>query len=95
MSFMAKVRGCCRWSHKALLAPLLYIHETVPHAPVESSFKGVSLDEAWQDLANLTQHYHPFNTRANDEVRDWLLLRTQQILDASGIGWSTEQTYAS
>ena len=76
----------------ALLSPLIYIHENVPKAPSESGLPhGLSLSEAWKDLANLTQEYHPFNSHANDDVRNWLLLRLQEILDRNGASWSTEQ----
>jgi hypothetical protein len=79
----------------ALLSPLIYIHENVPKAPQESALpKGLSLSEAWQDLANLTQEHHPFNSAANDAVRDWLLLRLQGILDGNGASWRTERDCA-
>jgi len=80
----------------ALLTPLIYIHETVPRAPAESGLpSGLSLSEAWTDLANLTRTFHPYNSHANDVVRDWLLLRTQQILDQNGVSWTTEQQYTT
>jgi len=76
----------------ALLCPLIYIHENVPKAPQDSALPlGLSLSEAWQDLANLTQEYHPFNSHANDAVRDWLLLRLQRILDENSASWSTDR----
>ncbi len=72
----------------ALLIPIIVINETVPPAPTD--FPGVNLTEAWLDLSTLTQAYHPYNSRYNEEVRDWLLLRTQQILDSNGAPWATE-----
>ncbi len=78
----------------ALLVPLVYIHETVPPAPDDDSPRlpsGVSLSEAWLDLANVSQAFHPANSRANDAVRNWLLLRTQEILDQNGVSWATRQ----
>ncbi len=79
----------------ALLIPLVYIHETVPRAPRDSGLPtGLSLSDAWADLANLTQTYHPINSHANDVVRDWLLLRIQQILDQNGASWEAEGPYA-
>ncbi len=82
------------WStvlYLALLVPLIYIHETVPRAPADSVLPaGLSLAEAWADLANITRAYHPLNSRANDAVRDGLLLRIQQILDRNGVSWKTE-----
>jgi hypothetical protein len=74
----------------ALLSPLIYIHENVPPAPADLNLPhGLNLSEAWEDMASLTREMHPYNTRANDEVRDWLLLRIQQILDTNGAKWST------
>ncbi len=73
----------------ALLIPIIIINETVPSAP--SEYHGVNLTAAWLDLATLTKHYHPYNSRYNDEVHSWLLLRTQQILDSNGVSWTTEQ----
>jgi hypothetical protein len=74
----------------AVLIPLIVINETVPPAPSESPFAGVNLTEAWLDLTTLTQAYHPYNSRANDRVRDWLLLRIQEILDQNGASWNTD-----
>ncbi len=75
----------------ALLAPLIYIHESVPHAPDDADLPpGLSLGEAWEDLANITRAYHPYNVHANDDVRNWILLRTQQILDQNRVSWTTE-----
>ncbi|KAH8652146.1 hypothetical protein BX600DRAFT_386977 [Xylariales sp. PMI_506] len=66
----------------ALLIPLVIIHETVPPAP--KSYPGVDLAEAWADLDTLTRAYHPYNSRANDVVRQWLLERVHQIALESG-----------
>jgi len=76
----------------ALLSSLIYIHENVPRAPQDSALPpGLSLSEAWHDLANLTREYHPFNSRSNDAVRVWLLVRLQQILDQNSASWTTER----
>ncbi len=72
----------------ALLIPIIIINETVPPAPAE--VHGVNLTEAWLDLSTLTKGYHPFNSHYNEEVRNWLLLRTQQILDSNGVSWTTD-----
>ncbi|OAA64483.1 peptidase family m28 family [Niveomyces insectorum RCEF 264] len=75
----------------ALLIPIICIHEAVPSAPGESALPaGISLSEAWADLANLTQHFHPANSHANDRVRAFLLRRLQQVLDANGASWTTQ-----
>lgn len=81
------------WStiiYLAILIPLIVVNETVPPPPRESPFAGVNLTEAWLDLARLTQAYHPYNSRANDQVRDYLLLRIQDILDQNGASWTAE-----
>lgn len=75
----------------ALLIPILVVHNTVPSVPSEKKLPhGVNMTEAWHDLASLTKEFHPYNSRANDRVRDWLLLRTQEILDSNGVSWSSE-----
>lgn len=75
----------------ALLIPLIIINETVPPPPsTPLPYAGVNLTEAWQDLAILTQGCHPYNSHKNDEVRNWLLLRIEQILKENGADWTTE-----
>ncbi|KAK2765540.1 hypothetical protein FQN54_008394 [Arachnomyces sp. PD_36] len=64
----------------ALLVPLIVIHNVVPTAP-EKSPKGLDLNEAWTDLQHLTAGFHPYNSRRNDEVHDWLLERIDSILN--------------
>lgn len=77
----------------ALLIPLIIINETVPPPPSTSvPYAGINLTEAWQDLATLTEGYHPYNSHKNDEVRNWLLLRIEQILKENGADWTTETT---
>ncbi|KAK2882570.1 hypothetical protein FQN49_000218 [Arthroderma sp. PD_2] len=66
----------------ALIIPLVVIHHVVPSAP-KSSPDGVDLEEAWHDLQHLTRHYHPYNSRANDEVHQWLLDRIHAISPSS------------
>jgi hypothetical protein len=75
----------------AIFIPLVVIHETVPSAPKNPTvYRGLNLTEAWLDLAELTNGYHPYNSRRNDEVRDWLLIRIAEILDHNGAPYSTE-----
>ncbi|PGH17746.1 hypothetical protein AJ79_00887 [Helicocarpus griseus UAMH5409] len=62
----------------ALLIPVLVTHLTVPPAP-ETSPKGVNLTEAWEDLQHLTGGFHPYNSRRNDEVHEWLLHRINTL----------------
>ncbi|KAJ0117149.1 hypothetical protein J7T55_003566 [Diaporthe amygdali] len=77
----------------ALLIPVIVLNESVPPAPSNPSPRtGINLTESWHDLATLTQGYHPYNSHKNDEVRNWLLLRIQQILDGNDADWVTEES---
>lgn len=73
----------------ALLIPLIVLHETVPKAPSIPDYKGTNITEAWLDLTVLSNGYHPFNSKRNDEVRNWLLLRIGEILDENQVDWAT------
>lgn len=76
--------------YAALIIPLLVIHLVVPEAPRDGTpFAGVNLTEAWQDLQSLSTNFHPFNSRKNDEVRNWLLTRIENILKGNGISSSS------
>ena len=57
--------------YAALIVSLLIVHHTVPDGDVV----GVNLTEAWQDLQTLSNGFHPYNSRRNDFIRDWLLTR--------------------
>lgn len=71
-----------------ILIPLLVIHETVPTAPNNPTlYRGLNLSEAWLDLTELSNGYHPFNSHRNDEIRDWLLLRIEGILRSNEVTW--------
>jgi hypothetical protein len=78
----------------AISIPLLIIHEVVPPAPSnEALASGLNITEAWLDLAELTKAYHPFASRRNDEVHDWLLRRVEGILENNGVQWSSENSH--
>ncbi|RAL09945.1 uncharacterized protein BO97DRAFT_436449 [Aspergillus homomorphus CBS 101889] len=65
----------------AFVIPLLIVHHILPSAPSPSSTpNGLDLHEAWADLQVLTNGYHPYNSRRNDEVREWLLRRVKEIV---------------
>ncbi|KAI1152543.1 hypothetical protein F4825DRAFT_306675 [Nemania diffusa] len=67
-------------TYLALLIPLLIIHETVPPPPPNATtYHGLNLTRAWLDLTILSHSYHPFNSRKNDEIHNWLLLRLDEI----------------
>lgn len=78
----------------AIAIPLLVIHEVVPPAPSDEALpSGLNISEAWLDLAELTKAYHPFASRRNDEVHDWLLKRVEGILEDNGVHWSSENDH--
>ncbi|KAI5924394.1 hypothetical protein F4810DRAFT_141159 [Camillea tinctor] len=64
----------------AILIPLLIIHETVPSPPSKPTlYSGLNLTKSWVDLTKLSRYYHPFNSRENDDVHDWLLHELGEI----------------
>ncbi|KAL8827271.1 MAG: hypothetical protein Q9191_003288 [Dirinaria sp. TL-2023a] len=70
----------------ALVVSSLIVHLTVPAAPKSPTpVNGINLTEAWLDLRILSQSYHPYNSRRNDRVRDWLLSRIEAILQNNGV----------
>ncbi|CAK7232758.1 hypothetical protein SBRCBS47491_008378 [Sporothrix bragantina] len=75
----------------ALSIPIIHVQENVPKVPSEEALPhGISVEEAWADLGNLTQHLHPANSHANDDVRAFLLDRIHEILDRNGASWKTQ-----
>ncbi|RFU80810.1 hypothetical protein TARUN_1375 [Trichoderma arundinaceum] len=75
----------------AVTIPLLYVHEVVPPVPSSHSLKqGLNLSEAWLDLQAITKEYHPFNSRANTDVRNYFIKRSKDILDRNGVPYTTE-----
>ncbi|KAI4240348.1 MAG: hypothetical protein L6R40_005174 [Gallowayella cf. fulva] len=67
--------------YTALFVALLVIHLVVPSAPnTPTPIAGINLTEAWQDLQYISGAFHPYNSRRNDETRDWLLRRLERIL---------------
>ncbi|KAK2022312.1 putative zinc metalloprotease [Colletotrichum zoysiae] len=91
--------------YAAFLIPLVWIHESVPAVPSSSKspYPEVNVTEAWQDLTHITRKYHPYNSRANEEVGAYFLQRIEEILvrnkveytiekDAGGVIWP-QQAY--
>ena len=71
--------------YSALIIALLVVHLAIPSAPKTSTpARGINLTEAWLDLRILSQFYHPYNSRENDHVRNWLLGRIEGILRDNG-----------
>lgn len=69
----------------AIIIPLIFVHETVPSEPHATLYHGLNLTEAWLDLAEVSNGFHPFNSRRNDDVRNWLLTRIEEILDSNHV----------
>ncbi|OCK76255.1 endoplasmic reticulum metallopeptidase 1 [Lepidopterella palustris CBS 459.81] len=81
-------------TYLALFAALLFVHLTVPPAP-SSPPHGVNLTAAWDDLLHITGQFHPYNSRANDDVRKYLLYRVKGILHSNGVEHEMEHGEAS
>ena len=65
----------------AIIVPLIVIHTSVPPLlKSPTSVQGINLTEAWLDLQHLTSSYHPYNSRQNDYIHDWLKLRLNTII---------------
>ena len=68
-------------SYIALFAAVVTIHTVLPDTPKTATpAAGINLTTAWHDLQQLTNGFHPFNSRRNDEIHNWLLLRIESIL---------------
>ena len=79
-------------AYLALLVSLLVVHHSVPSAPTgDNAVPGVNISEAWLDLKVLTNGFHPYNSRRNDFVRNWLLQRLESILDDNNATSATVQ----
>jgi len=67
--------------YAALLAVLIWVQVELPSLPKSPTpIHGTNLTEAWLDLQLLTAEYHPYNSRSNDDVHDWLIRRIKSIL---------------
>lgn len=69
----------------ALFAALLVTHLTVPSYPSKLP-TGTNLTEAWSDLEHITRQFHPYNSHANDDVRQYLLDRVHGIISSKKLG---------
>ncbi|KAG8821246.1 hypothetical protein FRC19_008077, partial [Serendipita sp. 401] len=60
---------------------LVRIHEVLPASPSQKDAlkQGIDLDAAWSDLETITQVPHPYNSRANEVVRNYLLERVREV----------------
>lgn len=70
-----------------LFSALLWVDRRPPKVACRSELDhwGVSVDEAWRDLQVLTREFHPYNSRQNDNVRQFLLDRIREILSDNGV----------
>ena len=72
----------CSVVYIALFAVLIWVHTIVPSAPSSATpVKGINLTEAWFDLSYISNGYHPIDSRRNEAVRDYLVKRTEEILE--------------
>ncbi|KAL8963954.1 MAG: hypothetical protein Q9183_004818, partial [Haloplaca sp. 2 TL-2023] len=73
--------------YAVLFVALLVTHLIGPSAPAKGTpFASVNLTAAWQDLQYISGGFHPYNSRRNDETRDWLLRRIDEVLAANSKG---------
>lgn len=57
-------------------------HVYVPAAPRSATpADSINLTQAWRDLEFISDGYHPWSSRRNGEVRNYLLRRIEDILD--------------
>lgn len=70
--------------YTVLLSLLIVVQLGLPRLPKSATpYHGINLTEAWHDLQLLTAQHHPYNSRRNDFVHDWLLQRVDTILRAN------------
>lgn len=69
----------------ALFVALLVVHLRVPSPPSKPP-TGTNLTQAWSDLEHITRQFHPYNSHANDHVREYLLSRIEQIIAMKNLG---------
>ena len=71
--------------YAALFSCLLWVHHVVPPAPSNPTpVSGVNLTTAWRDLEQITDGFHPYNSRRNGELRKWLVERVENIIKENG-----------
>ena len=76
--------------YAAFIIVLLVTHLVVPEAPRnKTQLPGIDVTEAWHDLQTISNGVHPFNSRRNDQIRDWLLQRLDTILSGNSQPYRT------
>lgn len=75
---------------------VIYQHVTVPPAPRSATpVEGINLTQAWRDLEFISDGYHPWSSRRNDECREYLLHRIDAMLNDAGVDYQTVYTSSS
>ena len=75
----------------ALFVALIWVHTNVPSAPTDPTpVKGINLTQAWLDLDFISDGFHPYNSKRNEVVRDYLLGRVEGILKHNGAGYKVD-----
>ncbi|KAM3472655.1 hypothetical protein MY8738_008769 [Beauveria namnaoensis] len=81
-------------TYVSITSVLVYVQETVPIPPTVLPV-GLNLTEAMLDLQTITRAYHPFSSRENDRVRQFLLNRSEHIIGRNGIKYKYEAVRGS
>lgn len=69
----------------ALFTILLWNHHAVPPSPNDPvPFKGINLTTAWLDLDFISDGFHPWGSRRNGVVREFLIERVRGIVGENG-----------
>lgn len=72
--------------YATLFAVLVVVHVTVPPAPSDPHpISGIDLTQAWYDLEFLSDGYHPWGSRRNDVVKQYLLGRIAKVLETNKV----------
>ncbi|KAF9552593.1 hypothetical protein CPC08DRAFT_822791 [Agrocybe pediades] len=58
----------------------LSITDVLPNVPAGSKQGGLNLEEAYEDLRHIAARPHPYNSHANDVVREYLLSRLSPLV---------------
>lgn len=69
-----------------LVLAALYVYDRIHYSfslPTDDPYSMRLLDDAWLDLQNITSSYHPYASRDNDRVHDYLLSRISAVTNSS------------
>ncbi|KEP49890.1 putative zinc metalloprotease [Rhizoctonia solani 123E] len=68
--------------YAAVFISSILVYENVPTPPKYHHQRGLDLDQAWNDLQQITRVPHPYNSHSNGRVRDYLAHRLHAISHA-------------